>query len=72
MTVLIEFKTDVFRTALSCFLTIRGYLGWSRFYLSGDSLLCTSVCVSLSWRMASEATVGLGLCLGECRVSGDW
>lgn len=31
-----------------------------------------SVCVSLSWRMASEATVGLGLCLGECRVSGDW
>lgn len=52
MTVLIEFKTDVFRTALSCFLTIRGYLGWSRFYLSGDSLLCTSVCVSLSeeWR----------------------
>lgn len=24
MTVLIEFKTDVFRTALSCFLTIRG------------------------------------------------
>lgn len=72
MTVLIEFKTDVFRTALSCFLTIRGYLGWSRFYLSGDFLLWLSVCVSLSWRMASEATVGLGLCLGECRVSGDW
>lgn len=51
MTVLIEFKTDVFRTALSCFLTIRGYLGWSRFYLSGDCCF-VSVCVSLSeeWR----------------------
>lgn len=72
MTVLIEFKTDVFRTALSCFLTIRGYLGWSRFYLSGDSFALPSVCVSLSWVNGERGHGRAWFVSCECRVSGDW
>ena len=73
MTVLIEFKTDVFRTALSCFWLSGG--DW----VGRDSkvlvwFLCfASVCVSLSWVNGERGHGrGLGLCLGECRVSGDW
>ena len=74
MTVLIEFKTDVFRTALSCFFDYRGGI-----WVGRDSKVLVwffafaSVCVSpsLGW-MASKDRPTLGLCLGECRVSGDW
>ena len=73
MIVLIEFKTDVFRTALSCFLTIRGYLGWSRFYLSGDSLplhLGLREPLLGEWRVRPRSGLVCDSC--ECRVSGDW
>ena len=48
----------------------QGGLGWSRFYLSGDSFALPSVCVSLSWVNGGKDMLGLGLCLETC--SGPW
>ena len=45
-------------------------MGWSRFYLSGDSLLCTSVCVSLSWVNGERGHARARFVSCEC--SGPW
>ena len=70
MTVLIEFKTDVFRTALSCFLTIRGIWVGRDSILVVIPLLCTSVCVSLSWVNGERGHDRAWFVPGEC--SGPW